>query len=114
MECSGDKRDLTDRNIKNNKNNKNNNIFDKDRFQKFVEEDKIFNQRITEITKNDKNNFLEKNRNKILKTLHSLQWNEKELLMSSSQNLKQFLKKIETKMKMTKRKYKEESFSSEY
>ncbi len=108
MECSGDKRVLTDRNIKNN------NIFDKDRFQKFVEEDKIFNQRITEITKNDKNNFLEKNRNKILKTLHSLQWNEKELLMSSSQNLKQFLKKIETKMKMTKRKYKEESFSSEY
>jgi len=82
------------------------NLFDKERFQKFVEEDKIFNQKITEITQKDNKNFLEKNRNRILKVLHSLQPKEKQLLMTSSSCLNNFLKKIEKKM--SKRKIKSE------
>ena len=74
------------------------NLFDKERLQKFVEDDKIFNQKIDEITKNDNKHFLEINRIKILKVLHSLQPNEKQLLMNSSSHFKKFLKKIEKKM----------------
>ena len=78
------------------------NLFDKERFQKFVEEDKIFNQKITEITKKDNKKFLEMNRNKILKILHGLKPYEKQLLMKSSKYLNEFLKKIEKKMSSKK------------
>ena len=74
------------------------NLFDKLRFKQFVEEDKIFNQKITEITKKDNKSFLEMNRNRILKILHSLKPKEKELLMNSSKCFNDFLKKIEKKM----------------
>ena len=86
------------------------NLFDKEGFQKFVEEDKIFNQKITEITQKDNKNFLEKNRNRILKVLHGLQPKEKQLLMTSSSCLNNFLKKIEKKF--AKRKIKSEGDSS--
>ena len=78
------------------------NLFDKERFQKFVEEDKIFNQKITEITKKDNKKFLEMNRNKILKILHGLKPKEKQLLMKSSKCFNEFLKKIEKKMSSKK------------
>ena len=74
------------------------NLFNKERFQKFVEEDKIFNQKVTEITKKDHKKFLEKNRNKILKILHGLKPKEKQLLMKSTKSFNHFLKKIEKKM----------------
>ena len=74
------------------------NLFDKEKFQKFVEEDKIFNQKLNEITKKDNKQFLEINRNKILKILHGLKPKEKQLLMKSSKSLNDFLKKIEKKM----------------
>ena len=74
------------------------NLFDKEKFQKFVEEDKIFNQKITEITHKENKSFLEKNRHKILKILHGLNPREKELLMKSSNCFNNFLKKIEKKM----------------
>ncbi len=82
--------------------NTKNNLFDKERFQKFVEEDKIFNQKITEITKKDNKKFLERNRHKILKILHGLKTKEKQLLMKSSQCFNDFLKKIEKKMSKKK------------
>ena len=76
--------------------------FEKERYQKYVEEDKIFNQKITEITKNDDKNFLEINRNKILRILHGLQPKDKQLLMKSSGSLINFLKKVEKKMSKNK------------
>ena len=76
--------------------------YEKERFQKFVEEDKIFNQKITEITKNDDKHFLEINRNKILKILHGLQPKDKQLLMKSSGCLINFLKKVEKKCQKIK------------
>lgn len=75
------------------------NLFDKEKFQKFIEEDKIFNEKITEITHKENKTFLEKNRHKILKILHELNQKEKELLMKSSNCFNNFLKKIEKKMK---------------
>ena len=80
-----------------NKNEKKN-FFDKETFQKFVEEDKLFNQKISEIIKQDNQKFLEINKYKILKIIHGLKPKEKELLMKSPNCLKKFLKKIETKM----------------
>jgi len=74
------------------------NLFDKEKFQKFVEEDKVFNQKITEITHKENKGFLEKNRHKILKILHGLNPKEKELLMKSPNSFNNFLKKIEKKM----------------
>ena len=73
-------------------------LFDKEKFQKFVEEDKLFNQKITEITHKENKAFLEMNRHKILKILHGLNPKEKELLMKSSNCFINFLKKIEKKM----------------
>ena len=78
------------------------NLFDKEKFQKFVEEDKIFNQKINEITKKDNKKFLEMNTNKILKILHGLKPKEKQLLMKSSKCFKEFLKRIEKKMSSKK------------
>ena len=74
------------------------NLFNKKEFQKFLEEDKIFNQKITEITKKDNKKFLEVNRNKILKILHGLKDKEKQLLMNSSKSFNDFLKNIEKNM----------------
>ena len=74
------------------------NLFDKEKFQKFVEEDKIFNQKITEITHKENKAFLETNKQKILKILHGLNPKEKELLLKSSNCFNNFLKKIEKKM----------------
>jgi hypothetical protein len=74
------------------------NLFDKEKFQKFVEEDKVFNQKITEITHKENKAFLEMNRQKILKILHGLSPKEKELLLKSSNCFNNFLKKIERKM----------------
>ena len=87
----GVKEGLSKKNIKDN-------LFDKEKFQKFVEEDKIFNQKLNEITKKDNQQFLEINRQKILKILHGLKTKEKHLLMKSSKSLNDFLKKIERKM----------------
>ena len=78
------------------------NLFDKKNFQKFLEEDKMFNQKITEITKKDNKKFLEINRNKILKILHGLKTKEKQLLMKSSKCFNDFMKKIEKKMSKKK------------
>ena len=78
------------------------NLFNKERFQKFVEEDKIFNQKVTEITKKDNKKFLEMNRNKILKRLHGLKPKEKQLLMKSSKCFNEYLKTIEKKMSSKK------------
>ena len=74
------------------------NLFDKEKFQKFVEEDKIFNQKIDQITRKDNEKFLETNRHKILKILHGLKPKEKQLLMKSTKSFNHFLKKIEKKM----------------
>ena len=78
------------------------NLFDKKNFQKYLEEDKMFNQKITEITKKDSKKFLEINRNKILKILHGLKAKEKQLLMKSSKCFNDFMKKIEKKMSKKK------------
>ena len=78
------------------------NLFDKKNFQKFLEEDKMFNQKITEITKKDSKKFLEINRKKILKILHGLKEKEKQLLMKSSKCFNDFMKKIEKKMSKKK------------
>ena len=74
------------------------NIFDKERFRKFIEEDKIFNEKINEITRKHNKKFLEENRNKIIKILHGLNTKDKQILMKSSKILNNFLKKIEKKM----------------
>lgn len=78
------------------------NLFDKERFNKFVEEDKIFNEKINEITKKDNKKFLEENRNKIIKILHGLNQKDKQLLIKSSKFFNDFLKKIEKKMSKIK------------
>ena len=85
------KEGLSKKNIKDN-------LFDKEKFQKFVDEDKIFNQKLNEITKKENLQFIEINRYKILKILHGLKPKEKQLLMKSSKSLNDFLRKIEKKM----------------
>ena len=80
-----------------------NNLFNKETFQKFIEEDKIFNQKITEITHKDTKKYLEKNRFKILKIFHGLNPKEKEFLIKSSSFLNDFLVKIEKKMSKKKK-----------
>ena len=75
-----------------------NNLFNKERFQKFVEEDKIFIQKINEITCKENEKFLEMNGNKILKILHGLKTKEKQLLMKSTKSFNHFLQKIAKKM----------------
>ena len=74
------------------------NLFDKETFQKFVEEDKIFNEKISEIIKKDNQKFVEINKYKILKIIHGLNQKEKELLMKSPNCFNKFLKKIEKKI----------------
>ena len=78
--------------------NEKKNLFDKETFQKFVDEDKLFNEKISEIIKKDNQKFVEINKYKILKIIHGLNQKEKELLMKSPNCFNKFLKKIEKKI----------------
>ena len=79
-------------------------LFIQGQFQKFMEENEDFNNKIDEIIINDSKNKI--NRSKIYKVMNKLNPDEKEFLMEDKTYVENFVKDIKKKLRRSKSSYK--------
>ena len=94
-----------DNNLNSDKNNLKKKLFIQGKFQKFLEEDENFNNKIEEIMIKE-DNKIQINRIKIYKVMNELNPEEKELLMQDKSYVNNFVKNIKKKLKRNRSTYK--------
>ena len=73
-------------------------LMENENFKEYLEDDKKFNIKLDDISKSENNDFIKNNKEKLLRTLHNLNDNEKTLLLNSKTLLKKLLIQIEKEM----------------